>query len=377
MFGLHALKALEKQELTVKKALIVTSEKTALERYGDLNKVTKVLESMDIKYIIFDEIEPIIYSDTLNKGASIARDFSCDFIVGLGSQKAIDSAKLIATLVHQDDQAIKEIFKQGKIQKSLPSALDVLAIPTNYNLAASLNDEVHLYRQMHSDIAILKHPALSPKLTIIDSSFIENINESRTLFESLDTMTKALSLLIHQDHPIYQLYAQEAIDHLVEGLSQINKDASDIEAKEALQYASLLMGLASDGLKDIPILTIQNTFLSLNPNLPQGILFKAFLIPYLTMIKNKQIALSTLGKLNKLFEVDVMGYSLKEQAEIFIQNLEDFLERTITAETNFRKYDIDPTHISDYTHHLFSIYKDFTFFSEDELYNLLEQALVN
>jgi|GEM_PF-3894703 len=376
IFGKNALSKLKTMDLSVKKALIVTSENTTLNRYNHLDKVIKTLESLDIKYIIFDEIEGVLFSDTLNKGATVARDFSCDFVIGLGSQKTIDAAKLIATLVHQDDFAIKEIFKVGKIQKSLPSALEVIAIPTNFKLEASLNSTVHLYRQVYQDIAILHHKALTPTLTIVDPYFIEEIDIMLTQYESIDTLAKALSIIIHQKHPVHTLYAKEALEYVIDGLLAFSKHPTDQEAKEHLQYAALLLALASDELENSPLVKLQNTFMSLNPTLPQGVLLREFLVPYLKVMNTNQIAQSNIASLNGLFEVDVVGYSLKEQVDIFIQHIDDLLDRVMQKEHHLRKYDIDQAHINDYVHHFKVLYPEFSILNDDELYMFFEDALV-
>jgi alcohol dehydrogenase len=63
-----------------KRALIVTGHSSA-KANGSLNDVTEVLNDGGVAYQIFDEVEENPSTDTVGKGAQIARNFNADFII--------------------------------------------------------------------------------------------------------------------------------------------------------------------------------------------------------------------------------------------------------------------------------------------------------
>ena len=109
-----------------KRALIVTGHSSA-KANGSLNDVTEVLNNGGVAYQIFDEVEENPSTDTVGKGAQIARESNADFIIGIGGGSAIDAAKAMALLI------VNPGLNADDLHKTPSHPLDhapVVAVPT-------------------------------------------------------------------------------------------------------------------------------------------------------------------------------------------------------------------------------------------------------
>ncbi|WP_197016881.1 iron-containing alcohol dehydrogenase [Methanobrevibacter arboriphilus] len=98
LFGSGKLNQLHKQEMPGKKALIVTSNGNSVKINGYLERVEKELEKIRVGYFLFDEVEPNPLKSTVMRGAKVAIENNCDFIIALGGGSPMDAAKAISIM---------------------------------------------------------------------------------------------------------------------------------------------------------------------------------------------------------------------------------------------------------------------------------------
>ncbi|OEF97695.1 hypothetical protein BHF71_11120 [Vulcanibacillus modesticaldus] len=72
--------------LGYKKALIVTDK--VLVENGLVKKLTDMLDSKDIKYVIFDGTQPNPTVKNVEDGLAMLREHGCDFVISFGSVKS-------------------------------------------------------------------------------------------------------------------------------------------------------------------------------------------------------------------------------------------------------------------------------------------------
>ena len=98
LFGRGQLKKLHEHKLPGTKALIVTTAGQSVKKYGYLQQVEEQLKMSGVSVTLFDKILPNPILEHVHKGAKLAKDTGCDFVVGLGGGSAIDSSKAIAVM---------------------------------------------------------------------------------------------------------------------------------------------------------------------------------------------------------------------------------------------------------------------------------------
>lgn len=98
LFGPGKLNELSKETLPGKKALIVISAGKSIKENGYLDRLTDILSTKGVDYVVFDKILPNPVKSHVMEGAQLAKEEGCDFVIGLGGGSSIDSAKSIAVM---------------------------------------------------------------------------------------------------------------------------------------------------------------------------------------------------------------------------------------------------------------------------------------
>ena len=77
-----------------KKCLIVTGASSA-KKSGALDDVVAILDELSIEYSIFDAITENPLTTTCCEGGKVAREFSADYIIGIGGGSPLDASKAV------------------------------------------------------------------------------------------------------------------------------------------------------------------------------------------------------------------------------------------------------------------------------------------
>ena len=93
LFGCGELNNLHKQKLPGKKALLVISNGKSARANGYLDRTIDQLKKAGADYVLFDKVEANPLKDTVMKGAAMARENACDFVVALGGGSVMDASK--------------------------------------------------------------------------------------------------------------------------------------------------------------------------------------------------------------------------------------------------------------------------------------------
>ena len=113
VFGPGRLDALATEPLPGTKALLLTSNGTAVERIGALGRVKTMLEARGVPYVHVAAVEPNPLSTTVMAVSKTVREEKCDFIIALGGGSVMDAAKAIG-IVATNDGDIWDYVQQGR-----------------------------------------------------------------------------------------------------------------------------------------------------------------------------------------------------------------------------------------------------------------------
>jgi len=102
-----------------------------MKKYGYLDRVISYLRDNDTQSIVFDKILPNPILEHVTEGAELAKQESCDFVVGCGGGAVIDSQKSIAMMakklvnigLYVDSTAKGRILRKARYQCSYPTTL--------------------------------------------------------------------------------------------------------------------------------------------------------------------------------------------------------------------------------------------------------------
>ena len=175
-----------------KRALIVTGHSSA-KANGSLNDVTEVLNNGGVAYQIFDEVEENPSTDTVGKGAQIARESNADFIIGIGGGSAIDAAKAMALLI------VNPGLNADDLHKTPSHPLDhapVVAVPTTCGtgseatpVAIITNHKINLKKSIPHRIF--------PVLALVDGKYLASAKKQLIVNTAVDALSHMVESILN------------------------------------------------------------------------------------------------------------------------------------------------------------------------------------
>jgi len=295
--------------------------------------VTTVLTEAGIDFILYDNVDPEPGLRLADKGTEIARENSCDCVIGVGGGSAMDVAKAIAILLTNGGKAV-DYIGLGKIQKP---GVPKIMVPTSAGTGAEVTFTAVFINEETGSKAGMNGDQLYPEAAVLDPALTLSLPPQVTAATGIDAMTHALEAYTStQAHQVSEMYSLTAIDLIVNNIRTAYADGRNMEARSNMLLASLLGGkalaIAGVGLVHAMAYPLGGMF-----GISHG-LANAVLLPYVTeynLIGN----LKKHGLLAELFGVDTGKLSLRDAAAELVEELH-LLNSDLNVPSTLRELDI-------------------------------------
>ncbi|MCM3598043.1 iron-containing alcohol dehydrogenase [Metabacillus idriensis] len=240
-FGVNRLAELPEiiKKYNYENVLICTDKGIA--HSGALDRLESILKEGNIKFEVFDEVEPDPTIRIVKKVEQIFTEKKCDALIGFGGGSSIDIAKGISIAV-ANPGSLNQFEGKNKIPNKGP---DVIAIPTTAGTgsevthATVLKDEDRKYK-----MGILSEH-LHPKAAILDPVLLTTLPKGLATMTGMDALSHAIeSYTSNQAQPITEALGLYAIELIGKNLRPFAADRSDIEAASNMMLASTIAGAA-------------------------------------------------------------------------------------------------------------------------------------
>lgn len=175
-----------------KRALIVTGHSSA-KANGSLNDVTEVLNNGGVAYQIFDEVEENPSTDTVRKGAQIARESNADFIIGIGGGSAIDAAKAMALLI------VNPGLNADDLHKTPSHPLDhapVVAVPTTCGTGSEATPVAIITNHKINLKKSIPH-VIFPVLALVDGKYLASAKKQLIVNTAVDALAHMVESILN------------------------------------------------------------------------------------------------------------------------------------------------------------------------------------
>lgn len=222
-----------------KKALIVTG-KNSTKKTGLLDKAVSLLKESDIEVVIFDKVEQNPLTTTAYNGADIAKESKCDVIVGLGGGSIMDAAKAIAFITLNEGDVSDYIFGRKASDKALP----IVLVPTTCGTGSEGNGFAVLTNPENNDKKSLRCNAIVAKASIIDPDLMTTMPKHILASVGFDALCHNMEAYLSKNaQPLTSMMALQGIELVGKSLVKAYKNLEDMEAFEAITWASTLGGM--------------------------------------------------------------------------------------------------------------------------------------
>ena len=222
-------------------------------------RVEKLLNSVNIEVVFFDEIIPNPTIEGIEKGVKIASKNKVDFILGIGGGSVMDSAKLIALLYDPEGiiswvKVFNSYNHPFNYVASKKHTLPFIAVSTTSGTGSQCTQAAVISDNKKKEKITLFHLDLFPKVAIIDPELMTSVPAGVTAATGFDAFTHAFeSYLGGRTSPLTRQMSLEAIELVVENLPKAIQQPKNIEYRTQLAWADTLAGMClSNGGADLP-----------------------------------------------------------------------------------------------------------------------------
>lgn len=300
--------------LGLKKALIVTDK--VLVDIKLVDKLTEMLDSKGIEYVIFDETQPNPTVGNVVNGETMLKENNCDFVISFGGGSPHDCAKGIA-LVAVNGGSIKDY--EG-VDKSPKPQLPLIAINTTAGTASEMTRFCIITdEERHIKMAIVDKNT-TPIIAVNDPLLMLDMPKSLTAATGMDALTHAVEAYVSiAATPVTDACALKAVELIAKSLRRAVEDGKDEVARDDMAYAEYLAGMAFNNAS-LGYVHAMAHQLGGFYDLPHGVC-NAVLLPHVQKF-NAQVAPERLSDIAKAMGVDVDGLSAEKGAELAISAIE-------------------------------------------------------
>ena len=230
------------------KALVFTGK--VLTGNGTVDKVAKMLESVGVEYVVYNEAKPNPTVKNVEDGLKVLQENGCDFVVSVGGGSPQDCGKAIAVLA-TNGGSIKDY--EG-VNKSARKSLPIVAITTTAGTSAEVTiNYVITDEERHVKMIMVDNNTLAA-VTVNDPELMVSMPASLTAATGMDALTHAVEAVVAKGaNDVTDATALYAIKQIFEFLPRAVKNGQDLEAREQMCYACYLNGIAfsNDGVGNV------------------------------------------------------------------------------------------------------------------------------
>ncbi|MBE5758216.1 MAG: lactaldehyde reductase [Clostridiales bacterium] len=229
------------------KKILVVTDKTLLE-CGVTKKVTDVLDKAKIPYKVFSDVKPNPTVKNVQAGVKMCTTYGADAIVAVGGGSAIDTAKGIAIIMTNPDNA--DVVSLSGLSNTKNKCMPLIALPTTHGTAAEVTINYVITDEKKQVKMVCVDPHDIPVVAIVDSELMESLPKPTAAATGLDALTHAVEGYITKGHNLMaDMYHMRAIELIFENLEKaVNEKNPDAIKKMALAQYIAGMGFSNVGL---------------------------------------------------------------------------------------------------------------------------------
>jgi alcohol dehydrogenase class IV len=239
-FGQEALDSLSMLEGN---RIFFVTDKNMVE-LGILDLVLSKLESDKIIFEKFANVEPEPTLETILEGLEKVKEFSPDWIIGLGGGSCLDAAKAISVLYENPEIAAEDISPLNPVIQYRKKA-KMIAIPTTSGTGSETTWATILTSKQEKRKLSLAHPSIIPDIAIVDPLLVVGLPPRLTAATGFDALVHAIEAYSSDwKNDFSDGLALYAIKLILDNISAAYSNPEDIVTREKMHNAASIAGLA-------------------------------------------------------------------------------------------------------------------------------------
>jgi alcohol dehydrogenase len=189
---------------------------------------------------VFTEVRPNPVEGNIHDGVHAYKHGSHDGVIAFGGGSALDVGKLIA-LMHGQTISVFDLEDIGDWwTRANPNVIaPIIAVPTTAGTGSEVGRAAVVTHPQTHEKKIIFHPALMPKIAILDPELTLGLPAKLTAATGMDALAHCLEAYCAPPyHPLAQGVALEGMRLIKENLPRAVKKGSDVDARGNMLMAS-------------------------------------------------------------------------------------------------------------------------------------------
>ena len=225
--------------LNAESILVVTDK--GIGASGLLEPISTLLEAANLRWNVFDNVEPNPKDYNVQEGAEIAKRIQPDCLLAIGGGSPIDCAKAIAVVARQGGAA-RDYEGPHKIGTDV---IPLIAIPTTAGTGSEVTFSSVITDSDEKYKFSIKDPKIAPKVALVDPEMTLTMPPDLTAATGMDALTHAVEgFTAIVSEPLADSAALYAIEMINTYLRKAVSDGKNLEARAGMLLGSVLAGIA-------------------------------------------------------------------------------------------------------------------------------------
>ena len=227
------------KKLKILNPILVTDQ--GIKKLGYIKIVENILAKTNTNLIVFDEVKADPPEKNIFDAVKIAKRNKCDAVIGLGGGSSMDVAKAVSYF-SINDEAIKECYGVGNLKST---RMPLIQIPTTAGTGSEVTNIAIFTLESTQKMGIVD-PVLYADYVILDAKLTLKLPKTITAYSGIDAMVHAIEAYTTRlkKNPISDSLAREALYLLGNNIKLVNKEPTNIKARENMLLGSTLAGMA-------------------------------------------------------------------------------------------------------------------------------------
>jgi alcohol dehydrogenase class IV len=181
----------------------------------------------------------------IENGVALAKQNSCDMVIGFGGGSAIDAGKAIAAMLANPGDLLDYLEVIGRAKPLPQPSAPFIAIPTTAGTGSEVTRNAVLASPQHRLKVSLRSPYMLPRIALVDPELTRDLPPSVTASTGMDALTQLIEAYVcTRANPMTDSICIEGIRRAARSLKAAFENGNDASAREDMALAALFGGLA-------------------------------------------------------------------------------------------------------------------------------------